>query len=138
MYKTQPIFQYLFNSAGQVIGIAGDRLEAHHIWGRHVGTLNWDGRVWACSKKYNGVRLVSFEAFSGGKAVTNLGNIGRVSREDILAHYALLDSDGYGELDKNCEHIDNYVRGLGYKSPQIENALLVGFGSLLLAAALRS
>ena len=117
------------------VGRAGDRLRAKHFWGDHVGTLNWDGRVWAASRKFRGIRLVTLEEFRGGADLINEGNLGQYSRADILIHYANLESDGYCLFTKNCEHIDNHIRGLGYKSPQMGKALLVGAGALLLVAA---
>jgi len=119
------------------IGRPGDRLRADHWWGQHVGTLNWDGRVWAASKKFNGIRLVNFDAFSDGKPVTNEGNVGTNSRTEVLENYAALESDGYCVFTKNCEHIDNFVRGLRYKSPQVATALFVAATACLVIASAR-
>ena len=119
------------------IGRAGDRLRAKHLWGDHIGTLNWDGRVWAASKKFNGIRLVCLRDFLGGAPLENEGHIGHLSRQQVLASYAALESEGYCVWTKNCEHIDNYVRGLGYTSPQIKTALLVSVTTVLLIAANR-
>lgn len=125
----------LYNAAGHAIGRAGDRLVSDHFVYYHKGTLNWDGRVWACSRKFNGIRLVSFEDFAGDQPVTNHGNIGLKSREKILSHYSMLESDGYNLLSKNCGHVDNYVRGLGYKSEQVNFVLGAAFLSLFLITA---
>jgi len=122
---------------GNFLGRAGDRLAAHHIWGDHLGTLNYDGRVWACSYRFKGIRLVSFEDFSGGKAVTNLGHVGNLSRKEVLDNYSKLAGKNYDILVRNCEHIDNYVRGLGYTSPQIARAALLVASLVLIAAARR-
>lgn len=123
---------------GHCIGKAGDKLAAHHLWGDHVGTLNYDGRVWACSNKFDGVRLVTLQDFSDGKKVSNLGFVGNRSREQVLANYEALAGKGYDVLSKNCEHIDNFVRGLGYYSRQIQVAGIVLAGLFLVAAAKRS
>ena len=90
---------------GQHIGKAGDKLAAHHPLYDHVGALNYDGRVWACSNKFNGVRLVTLEEFAGGMKVSNLGFVGKHSREQVLANYEALAGNGYNLLSKNCEHI---------------------------------
>ena len=123
---------------GKRIGIAGDKLAAHHLWGDHVGTLNYDGRVWACSNKFNGVRLVTLEEFAGGKKVSNLGFVGTHSREQVLANYEALAGNGYNLISKNCEHIDNFVRGLGYYSRQLQVAGIALAGLFLVAAAKRA
>ena len=139
MNQSLGYFPCLTNAHGEVIGRAGDRVVAHHPLFDHPGTINYDGRVWACSWKFNGIRLVSFEDFSGGQPVTNQGNIGNKSREEILNHYRMIEGDGYGLLTKNCEHIDNHVRGLGYSSPQVALALTALFaGAMLYAVTKRS
>ena len=121
---------------GKLIGRAGDRLAAHHPWGDHIGTLNYDGRVWSCSSRSQGVRLVTLQEFSGGKQVSNVGYVGNLQRQDVLNNYVTLQGNGYSVFFKNCEHIDNYVRGLGYVSPQLKRAGLV-LGAVLLIAATR-
>ena len=110
---------YLKNEHGIVVARAGDRLVAHHGLYDHIGTLNYDGRVWACSRKYNGVRLVNYTDFAGGMKVSNHGNVGNLPPHTVLANYAALQGNGYSVFSKNCEQIDNYVRGLGYSSKQV-------------------
>ena len=122
---------------GVRIGRAGDKLAAHHPLYDHVGALNYDGRVWACSNKFNGVRLVTLEQFAGGKKISNLGFVGNHSRDQVLANYEALAGNGYNLLSKNCEHIDNFVRGLGYYSRQLQVAGIALAGLLLVAGAKR-
>jgi len=127
----------MIDSTGRPVGRAGDRLRARHFWGDHVGTLNYDGRVWAASNRFKGIRLVSLADFCGGKSIINEGCVGNKNRTEILNSYAALESDGYCVLSKNCEHIDNFVRGVGYKSPQIFTVGLIAAGAIFLAAAKR-
>jgi len=136
-YATEHNLPTFYDHNNNYVGRPGDRLRVKHFWGDHVGTLNWDGRVWAASRKFWGVRLVTLEEFKGGAEIQNEGNLGNCSRADILNHYTNLESDGYCVFTKNCEHIDNHVRGLGYKSPQIVTALLIGTAALFLVAASR-
>ena len=114
---------------------AGDRLVANHAFYNHIGTVNYDGRVWACSRKFNGVRLVKYTDFAGGMKVSNHGKIGNLPPHVVLANYAALQGDGYDVLSKNCEQIDNYVRGLGYSSKQvlIAGAAILSVGLLVAA-----
>ena len=107
-YNTTELNEVLHN--GVYVGKAGDKLAAHHPYYNHVGTLNYDGRVWACSNKFNGVRLVTLEEFAGGKKVSNLGFVGNRSRDQVLANYEALSGNGY-----NC---------LLYTSPSPRDATL--------------
>ena len=123
-----------FDQHNRYLGRPADRLRVKHWWGDHVGSLNWDGRVWAASRAYRGIRLVNLNAFTGGGSLINEGHIGINSRSRVLESYAALESEGYCVLTKNCEHIDNFVRGLGYRSPQIDIALMLGGAFALIAA----
>ena len=127
----------LSNQKGRILARAGDRLAAHHPIYDHIGTVNFDGRIWACSRKFDGVRLVNYEDFAGGQRVSNQGNVGNLSPLTVLQNYFELQGDGYDVVTKNCEHIDNYARGLGYRSKQLVGAGVVAATCLILAFALK-
>ena len=140
MYFSAPeTYQYQNLRKIAFFGHPGDKLRARHPLFDHVGTLNWDGRVWAASNRFQGIRLVSLEDFLGAGELINEGHIGPRSRTDVLRCYEEIASDGYCVLSKNCEHIDNHARGLGYCSPQMDDVLKVAAVtalSLLLIAAI--
>lgn len=113
----------------------GDKLRVKHDLYDHVGTMGYDGLIFAGSRKSGKVTAVAPEVFSAGKQILNEGHIGHKTAFEVIATYQALMNKSYCVVSSNCEHTDNYARGLGWKSEQVENALYgIGTGILIGAA----
>ena len=115
---------------------AGDKLRARHELYDHVGTVGYDGLIYAASFKFGKVTKTSFEQFSGGKTVTNEGHVGPLSVEEVINRYESILNNPYGLINSNCEHTDNWARGLGWKSEQVKNVALAACVAVLMGATL--
>lgn len=114
----------------------GDKLRAQHELYDHVGTAGYDGFIYAASFKFGKVTKTSLEHFSGGKAVINEGHIGPLSVGEVISRYEAVLNNPYDLLFSNCEHTDNWARGLGWSSEQVGNAVVGSLAGILLGLSL--
>ena len=120
---------FQFTLSNHNIAHPGDKLRARHDFYDHVGTLGYDGLIYAGSSKFGRVTKTTFEQFSGGKEVINEGQVGPLSVDEVITRYEAVLNKPYDLAFSNCEHTDNWARGLGWYSEQVSNvvaAALVG------------
>ena len=120
--QNTPINDIHFSSAH--VFQPGDKLRAKHDLYDHIGTMGYNGLIYAGSRKFGRVSLVTLEQFRGGKALFNEGHVGPLSVHQIIARYQALLDRKYDLIFSNCEHTDNWARGLGWQSEQVDKVLL--------------
>ncbi len=113
----------------------GDRLRVKRDGYDHIGTYGYDGLVYAASRKFRGVSKVTLEQFSGGREILNDEQVGPLLCRQIIANYEALLGRPYNLLSANCEHYDNWARGLGWKSEQVDLAKDVALLTALASCA---
>ncbi len=118
------------------LGQPGDRLRVKFLGFDHIGTLAHDGRIYAASRKSGKVSIVTPEQFSGGREILNDGQIGSCSK--VFANYKAVLGEPYDLLSANCEHYDNWARGLGWKSEQADRAKELALLGLACCVAYKS
>ncbi|NKC14086.1 MAG: hypothetical protein GKR94_18440 [Gammaproteobacteria bacterium] len=92
----------------------------------HVGISDGEGGVFENSKTGNGRGLVSYDEFSAGKSIIDLGILpGSLPVPEIIerAKNLILDKKSYHLLTNNCEHFVRQVCGVEVTSPQVQQAL---------------
>jgi len=130
---------YVGEVQSHFIAQPGDKLRVVREFYDHVGTMGYDGLIYAGSAKYGRVCKVTPEQFSDGFPIVNQGRVGPRSTEEIIDIYEMLLDNPYGLVFSNCEHTDNYARGLGWKSEQVDDILFyagVGVAAALIIVAI--
>jgi len=125
---------------GEVSARPGDKLRVKHDLYDHVGTLGYDGLIYAASFKFRRVTKATFVQFSGGKQILNEGHVGPLPVSEVINRYEAMIDNPYDLLFSNCEHTDNWARGFGWNSEQVNNVIVgaaigavIGFVALALA-----
>ena len=106
---------------------AGHLLCVEHTLYEHVGISDGQGMVYENSHARKGRGLVSYEEFSSGKSIIDLGLLpGSLPVPIMMARAKALiaDSKSYRLLTNNCEHFVRQVCGLKITSPQIQKAMV--------------
>lgn len=130
-YEPYIEFQNPFQST-QFFAEPGDKLRVKHDLYDHVGTMGYNGLIYAGSRKSGKVTAVTPDVFSAGKMIINEGFVGNRTTAEVIQTYEALMEKEYCVISSNCEHTDNYARGLGWRSEQVQNAIYsIGAGLLL-------
>jgi len=100
---------------------SADRLRTDCGFYDHVGTADGNGMIYAKSRKYGCLRLVTPYQFSEGRPIHNEGQVGIYPSWYVLKRLHSKLGEPYDFLNGNCEHANNEAHGLGRVSPQINN-----------------
>lgn len=90
----------------------------------HVGSADGNGMIYAKSRKYGCLCLVTPFQFSSGRPIENEGQVGIYPPWYVLQVLHSKLGEPYDLLNGNCEHANNEAHGLGHVSPQIDDLLL--------------
>jgi len=113
---------------------AGHLLVVDHGLYEHVGISDGNGRVYENSNARQGRGLVSYEEFSAGKHIIDLGILpGSLPVPEILsrAQELVKNSKSYHLLTNNCEHFVREICGVEITSPQIQKAVFSALSSVI-------
>ena len=116
----------------------GDRVRTDRGLYSHVGTVDFDGRIWANSAKFGGVTKVTPWEFSEGREIHNDGQVGIYHPSQVMDRFRRIAGTPYDLVRFNCEHANNWAHGLMPKSSQIEGAIMLGLACLIVAGAVKT
>lgn len=99
----------------------------------HVGISDGEGGIYENSNTRDGRGLVTYDEFSKGKKIIDLGILPgcKLSPNEIIekCKHLIQNSKTYNVLANNCEHFVREVCDVEIKSPQVQKALFAGVAS---------
>jgi len=113
---------------------AGHLIVVDHGLYEHVGISDGNGKVFENSNARKGRGLVSYEEFSAGKGIIDLGILpGSRPVPEVLkrAQELIINRKSYHLLTNNCEHFVREVCGVEISSPQIQQAVFAILSSTI-------